>query len=756
MPDLGVYDLTDAAEKLELEELAGFYDEGLMGNIELAKYYAWLKGQVQKGVDTDWLVKPLRNSFNHRHGINFEGGDKALRYKIYLGASLAPGVIKETDLNTKTGKVDLLYRFNNFLISNQLNIDYSIGKRSSVYGSFKQYTLLNPYYSPYDENGNLVKLLDETSLNFGSNSSSASNPLYNTQFGYKDESRQFTMREALKIEYNPMKNMRLSVDFTLTRNDSKVETFKSAQHTDFKNVDDPDYKGQFTQSKTEGYNYRLSFTGSYNRAFGSDHLLSLFAQYSLTENSGDATTISMTGFPNDRLDEVYLGTNYKSISGSEGTSRALGFVFTVNYSLKQRYAIDYSMRIDASSQFGANNRYAPFWSVGLRWNMEKENFIRSLGWVDELVLRGSYGITGSQGFSPYQSLQSYTYSGMMQTYKGFDVVGAKLYSFGNPDLKWQKTKNYNLALDFTLFKNVVSAQVEYYSKLTTNTLLDYSLAPSVGFSSVKENLGSISNKGIEATLRVMPYSDASKQAYWNVILTGAHNKSRIREISNALKYQNEQQLSKTTDRPLPRYEEGYSQTIIWAVPSMGIDPATGEEIFMTREGTLTGVWDAVDQIPMGDTEPKMSGTFSTTFNYKGFGITLAGRYKWGGQMYNYTLLEKVENADLRRNVDKRALTSRWKKPGDYAFFKKIDGNNRTKTKASSRFIMDENEFSLNTINLSYRMDAQKHQFLKKTGVSAMTVGLYMEDIFRLSTVKIERGIDYPFSRQVSMSLNLLF
>lgn len=576
-------------------------------------------------------------------------------------------------------------------------------------------------------------------------------------FGYKDESQDFQVREALRLEYTPLEALRLRLDFTLNRTDGKVEVFKSAQHTDFEGVSDPAYKGSFDKTKSEGVNYRVGITGSYNKVFGGEHLLSAFAQYSIAENSSNMETLSMTGFPNDRLDEIFLGTNYRNITGSEGVSRSLGFVMTLNYSWKQRYAMDYSMRLDASSQFGKNNRMAPFYSVGLRWNAGKEEFIKRLGIFDELVLKGSYGMTGSQDFSPYQALQAYTYAGMMNVYKSFDVVGAKLYSMGNPNLKWQKTKDYNVSLDFSILKNLVSAKVEYYHKQTENTLLDYALAPSVGFSNVKDNLGTISNKGVEATLRIMPYSNPAKQAYMNVVITGARNKSTIEKISNALKYQNEQQIAKTDTRPLPRYESGYSQTIIWAVPSMGIDPISGEEVFLKRNGLLTSVWDAADQVPMGDTEPKFAGTYSVNFQYKGFGLTLAGTYKCGGQMYNYTLLDKVENANLRMNVDRRVLTDRWKKIGDKAFFKKLDGDAlRADTKASSRFIMDENEFALKTINLSYRMDAQHTKGLAKVGIDALTMGMYMEDVFRLSTVKMERGINYPFSRSVSFSLNVVF
>lgn len=777
-PDLSVYDLMNAEEKLRIEEMAGYYS--YKDDLGLMNYYNNLRQEVLRGVNTYWLAEPVQTSFSHRHGLTVEGGDRTLRYKIYLGAKWAPGVMKESDLNTKTGKIDLNYRANKILINNSLSVDYSDGARTSPYGSFQEYARVNPYYRKTDSHGNIRQLLDDnrTGDGFGDvvayYGTPTLNPLWNKQFESKDESRDFELREALKVEYLPIDNLRLSLDFTLTRKDGTVEIFKSAQHNDFYQESDPAKKGSYDWTKKEGTSYRLSLSGAYNKAFG-DHLLAAYVRYSINENSTKTTTFSMMGFPNDKLSEVHMGTEFEDTEGSENVARTLAFMMTLNYSYKQRYALDYSMSVNASSEFGKNNRYAPFWSVGLRWNADRETFIKNLGIFEELILRGTYGITGSQGFTPYQSLQMYTYKNLMKTYKSSDVVGTEIYGLGNPDLKWQQTRNYNVSLDFSVLRNIVSARFEYYEKYTKNTLLDYSMAPSVGFSTMKENLGEISNKGYEVTLRLMPYSNPAKQAYWNIILNGARNKSKIEKISNALKVMNEKQMAeadkeddllnnpgmaledKRKKHPLPRYENGYSQTTIWAVRSMGIDPQTGREVFLTRDGQLTNLYSSSDQVPVGDTEPKFQGAVSTTFTYKGFSLTLAGQYRWGGQVFNQTLIDKVENANLRQNADRRALYSRWQKPGDQVLFKAIDGDiYKEDTKESSRFVMDDNEFAFTTINLSYRMEASRYDWLKRVGISSATIGFYMEDICRFSTVKMERGIEYPFSRQASMSLSVTF
>ena len=197
--------------------------------------------------------------------------------------------------------------------------------------------------------------------------------------------------------------------------------------------------------------------------------------------------------------------------------------------------------------------------------------------------------------------------------------------------------------------------------------------------------------------------------------------------------------------------------MIWAVRSLGIDPVTGREVYLDRDGNRKSTYDAVDQVPVGDTEPKLQGTMSLNFNWRGLSVSIASQYHFGGDMYNKTLLDKVENASIYNNLDHRAYTDRWLQPGDVSKYKSlqetIDGN---MTKASSRFVMKDNELTLSTINIQYRFEKRYDKFIERLGLSSASVGLYMEDLFHWSTIKIERGTEYPMSRSISMSLNLTF
>ncbi|MEY8684991.1 SusC/RagA family TonB-linked outer membrane protein [Bacteroides sp. AN502(2024)] len=771
-PDLTDYDLLEAANKLELERRAGFYDEDSYSLEDITNRnntYRKKLLEVLRGVNTYWLSQPLQTAFAHRHGINLEGGDESLRYKLYAGINQAPGIMKKTGVYGKSASLDIRYRYKGLLISNILYVDYSKSDRTSPYGSFKEYAQLNPYYRIHDENGQIAQYLERaihTNDNTGrSSGANVGNPMYNTLYNTFDRNVAFEVRDAFRAEYTPIPNLRLAMDLTLSKTTSDTDVFKSANHNDFISVYNISEKGSYVWNNSSNLDYDLSFTASYNKVFNNKQLLSAYLRYNVNEKKFHNAGAYATGFPNDNMDEIFLGAKAKKNSGSESTSRAFGGVATISYTYDQRYAADLNGRLDASSEFGKNNRYAPFWSAGVRWNADKEKFIRKLGLFDELVFRATYGITGTQGISTYEALQMYTYANSMRIYDSSDVVGTMLLGMGNPDLKWQTTDAYNIGVDFNMFNRILSGRFEYYYKLTKNTILDYSLAPSTGFSTIKDNLGNITNSGYEFSLRIMPYNNLQRQLNFNVVINGSHNVNKIKKISNALRIRNQELLKPDSNnpnklsRPMPRYEEGYSQSIIWAIRSLGIDPITGREIYLTRNGERTSEWNAVDVVPVGDMEPKLAGTLSANLNWKGLSISLAARYQFGGQVYNKTLVDKIENANLHYNVDKRAFTDRWNENeiGKPVKFKSVSSkNNGSQTFASTRFLMKDNQLIMNTVNIQYRFERRYCPFIKRLGLSNASVGLYLEDLFHFTTVKVERGIEYPMSRQASLSLNLTF
>ena len=247
-------------------------------------------------------------------------------------------------------------------------------------------------------------------------------------------------------------------------------------------------------------------------------------------------------------------------------------------------------------------------------------------------------------------------------------------------------------------------------------ITDVTLPGSSGFTYYKDNLGETLNEGVDLQVRFDIYRDKD----WNVSLWGNlnHNENEILKVSDALKAYNDQVNNSYKDaeegqesnnfisddiysEPIMKYEEGASLTSIFAMRSMGIDPVTGREIFLERDGSLSKTWKAAEQVVVGDTEPKASGSFGCNLTYKNLSLFASFSYDWGKQTYNQTLVDQVENADIQNsNVDRRVLTDRWQKPGDIVPLKDIREQSRT-TLPTSRFVQDENLLSLSSLTISY-------------------------------------------------------
>ena len=756
IPDLSSYNLMNSEEKILVEKLAGLYPENDLAS--LRDYESRLR-EVRRGVDTYWLSQPLRTAVQHRHAVTLEGGSQALRYKLYAGLNETPGVMKGSKRSTQTASLDLSYRLSKFQLKNSVTVDNAVGT-DSPYGSFSQYAMLNPYLRPYDEDGNVNKVMQTWNMLYSGsgNTYEIANPMYNATFHSLDRTTSLTIRELFKLEYRPADAWILQANVSLSKGISKDEVFRPGYHTAFNNVTDPTLKGDFSRAQSESFNYAIDFTAMYNKVFREKHYVTANLRYSVDQNQSETYGALVTGFPNDTMDHILFGQKYsENMTGSENTSRSIGGVLTAGYSYMYRYSFDATIRVDGSSQFGRDNRFAPFWSAGFKWDITNEPFMKSVEWMDDLVFATSYGITGTQGFAPYQSRQVYSYSDLMQYYLSSDASGIELVALGNDKLKWQQTATWNTRLELSLLKGRITARAEYYIKNTENSLAQITLAPSLGFSSYPANMGTLQNQGVELNIAFIPYRNEAKEAYWVISANGSHNRNKLTRISEALSRMNELNASTESISPLPRYVEGQSTTAIWAVRSLGIDPSTGDEILLKRDGSVTSEYDPVDAVICGDTEPKWQGNVNTSFNYMGFGINLGFTYRFGGQMYNSTLVQKVENADLRYNADRRVLQLRWQNPGDVAQYKRLTNSaNGSNTRQTSRFVMNENLFQMSSLSLTYRMDNNEYPFLRRLHISSMRWSFNMEDIFYLSSIKRERGTDYPFSRQFALSLNLVF
>ena len=757
LPDMSSYELCNSAEKLQVELNAGLYDYiGYNGVVYwedpnqqyvYSERYNDLLKETLRGVDTDWKAQPLRNAVGHKHVVYLEGGDEAFQYGIDFSFNDVAGVMKGSDRKTFSGGLTFSYRYKNLLLRDNLEVVYNRGD-NSPWGDFSEYTSMNPYFRPYDENGNLIKTY---TLYEGS---TETNPMWNAMIKTKDMSEYSQFTNNFYAEWRAFDGFKASARIGLTRTDDGAEVFLPATHTDFATYTTDellDRRGSYTY--TDGYSFQLSadINASYSKYFG-NHLLMANAGWTLNDETTKSMTMIAEGFPNDRLDDIGYARSYAEDSAptsTESTVRDIGVVAAVNYSYADRYLFDGSIRFSGSSQFGSENRWGKFWSLGLGWNLHHEKFMASAEWLDQLKIRGSIGFTGSQNFNSYQSQDTWTYY-KDNFYDG--NVGAYLMGMSNDRLKWQRKKDTDVGLEFTAFDSRLNIRLDYYNSITDDLLTDVTIPSSTGFTSYKENLGKVQNQGFEFYVNARVWENREKNGYVNIYVNGTHNTNKIKEISNFLASFNEEQSETVTNKPITRYEEGQSMSAIWAVPSRGIDPATGKDVFVKKNGRTTFEWNSDDLAVCGDTEAKLYGNFGFNFSYWGFIVNVGMMYELGGQIYNQTLVDKVENADLTMNVDRRIFSDRWTKPGDISRFKDIADN--TTTQATERFVEDNDIWTLSTVNVSYDFD--RFALIKKAGFDRLRLSFDMADVARASSVTIERGTSYPFARSFSFSLQAMF
>lgn len=733
-PDLHDYNLLNASEKLEYERLAGlFTDTSPSRQYTLDQDYARIFNNIQSGVETDWLSKPLRNAFSQSHSLSVDGGDERAKYNLGVRYGKDAGVMKGSDRSRLSTNFRLSYNVSGkFFVSNSSTIS-SVTNNESPYGDFSDWAKMNPYENPYDSDGKLrVSLYHDLA-----------NPLYDASLGSYTNTNAFDFLNTTSIQLWFGEKVRLDGDFTINRNKQNRRSFTSPLAYSEIRSKSADQRGSLLDNTVNTTTLQGKLMLSYNNYFFKKLFLTAMGGSSVESTSSDAATYRSIGYYSDKLGHPAFATSYDSSrpSGSDTQTRGVGVFVNANTIWDNKYFLDLIYRYEGSSRFGKNQRFAPFWSVGGGWNIHNEKFMKGTP-VQLLKLRASVGYLGNINFTAYQALTTYSYNSSYFYGKG---TGATPITIGNPDLKWERTLSTNIGLDFTAFRGRVDLSADYYIKNTDDLLLPITKAPSVGVTTSLENIGEVQNKGFELRLRTIPIQNKDWQ--WSLGLTYALNKNKIKKISNSLREQNEKNQSDNGVAPLPIYEEGQSLTALKVVPSAGIDPSTGQEIFIKRNGAYTFVYDTNDKVIFGDTNPSGTGSVFSYLTYKRFALSCTFQYSFGGALYNETLATKVEGAKPIYNADERVLNNRWKTPGTVAKYKRI--NDTATPYQTSRFVQRNNYLRMSSLSLSYEVPTN---FIQKFGLKRMFLELLTNDLFYLSTAKRERGLNYPYDRSFEFSL----
>lgn len=761
--------MMNASEKLEFERLSGKYSAvkqragGLAGSIlyqkSLDELYNYRLRDVLSGVDTYWLSEPVHTAFTHGHSARVTGGSNDLAVDVGLKYKNTDGVMKGADRETYGGNIGLTFRRGKIVISNSFNISGYEGNES-YYGSFSTWANASPYFRKHNADGGIDKYLQKRDdLGYVDSSHSGTgmalsaitkdivNPLYDASLPFEDKQRNLYFSNSFFVQYNINDYVRIKGGFDMSKDNTKYNKFTSPEHSQYDYVD-AKLKGEYSYRNYTSSSYKGYINATYAQTFARVHSLTANIRGTIESSENELTGFKATGFKAGDQAKPNQGKYPEGGNPiyNEQLQREVALIASANYNYDLRYLLDATLSVDGASTFGSNKIYQTFWSVGAGWNINRERFARDWKWLDLLKIRASMGTSGNQNIGTVYS------NSLFQDYLATNVFGqgAYLYQLGNPNLPWQVAKDYGAGLDLRMMNGRLSMTFDYFNTKTDPLVININQAPSTGIVTYPFNLGHMTKKGYEAVVSYSPIYNLEERIIWTIRATGAHSKSEFGGLGNRLDDLENQST-------MQRYKDGQSPTALWAVQSYGIDPSTGKEIFIKKDGTFTYLYDPTDVSVVGDTRPDLMGVISTAFRYKNFSANIAFRYSIGGDKYNTTLYNKVENitlADLEKNQDKRALYNRWTTVGQQARFKGI-GIVETASERTSRFVQKDNYLTCESISLSYELN--NNPWLKKNlGVRNMRASIFAYDIFRLETSKVERGIESPFRRAIAMSLSLSF
>ena len=458
--DLSDYNLMNAAEKLEFERLSGRYDDfsSYSNNVVLQKLYNERLAEVIRGVDTYWMSEPLRTVLNHSHNIYIDGGDNAMRYGLGIGYNNSNGVMKGSDRNVISANIDLTYRKKSLLFSNKFSLDVTHTEREPV--AFSKFAQANPYFRKKLENGYIPLWLEDSGTQ--QNSAYIKNPLYEWTIKNTNIGNTIQLRDNFSIEWRIFTSLRATARLGLTKSVGRTEQFKSPKHPDFLETEKLK-QGSFSASSSESFSYNGDLNLAFGKIFIEKHQVNLVGGWSFNEHKKKSDGYRVVGFNDDLHQNPAFSTGFsdgQKPTYSLSKSRSTSFFLNANYSFMNRYLMDFNLRADGTSKFGANKRFSSTWAVGLAWNLHNEEFMRKLDIFTNFKIRASIGNPGNQNFDAYQAMKIYRYNVEYQNMFGSSAI---IDQFGNKNLNWQRTLDKNIGVDLSILNNRVQIPTRYLS-----------------------------------------------------------------------------------------------------------------------------------------------------------------------------------------------------------------------------------------------------------------------------------------------------
>ncbi|MFT3681368.1 MAG: TonB-dependent receptor [Ferruginibacter sp.] len=665
--------------------------------------------------DVNWGKLAFQNGSVKQYNVSLTGGDARTKFLLSGSYNDQTGILLENRLTRMTGRINIDHTINSyFKVGTNISLNQTNNYRLPSDNAFSnplQLNALPPIQPKLNEEG----LLNEATIYY--------NALIDFEGNNKNESK--TMRTIsnayLEVSFNPYLK------------------FRSQAGIDWNNLQENQFLGRRTlDGAPNGYSYSNQATASvftstntlnYNNSFANSSTLDALA--GIEYQKGQTTGSGVTGlaFPNDRFTKIASAAIISAGTSSETGFKFLSYFARANYKLMDRYLLGASFRMDGSSRFAENNRYGSFPSVSVGWIISEENFMKNSQAFSFLKLRSSYGKTGNA------EIGNFGYRSLYAASAYASVSGLIASQIGDEKLQWENTKQFDVGLDFGLFGNRISGEIDYFTKKTTNLLLDVPVPAINGYSTITKNIGDMSNKGFEVVLNGVILKGEFK---WNASVNISTYRNKVTRLVAPVA---------PGSRTLGRLAVGSPFGEFYGKKYLGVDPANGDALFLGPDGKATNVYEDAPDTVVGNPNPDYYGGINNHFAYKNFDLDIQCQFVKGGDLYNIAGIFQSNNANYFDNQTLDQMNF-WRKPGDVTNIPQPrlytdNGGNK-----SSRWIQDGSYFRVKSVNLGYNLP---RSILKSAKIEAARV--YISGNNLLTFTKYT-GYDPEVNTQYISNVNL--
>ncbi len=646
---------------------------------------------VTDGVNTDWVDEVLRKGIYQQYQLSTSGGNDRTRF--YLSGSYRDeeGVQLNNRFARYTGSFNLDHKANQKL-SFGLNLSLGSTKNRRVFsdnavdGVYGSAIRSLPYYAPFNEQSKLYTPNDPNYQGFP-NGNPVAEALLPRQITYGVK-----MLGGINAEYAFLPSLRLRTKFSLDYNNSEEDTYNPTG-TFYGSLPSIGGQGYGAYAASSLAIFLNSTVLTYSTSIAENHHISALLGGELLRSQGRSSSVQGRIFPRDEFTYIASAGVVDAGSSFYGQNGLVSGFGEIKYDYKDKYLLSATARYDGSSRFGQDRKFGFFPSASVGWRVKEENFLKDIDFIEDLKLRASYGFTGNERIGNFQFLGTWGAT----TYNGSSGVGPS--SLSNPNLQWERTREANIGLDVAFWKGRLSFTAEVYDNVTDALLFAEPLPATTGFGALQGNIGSISNRGFEFTLRSVNFDGGFR---WTTDLNFSRNDNKVVELAS--------------EQPLFRgftaagvgatnvIKVGEPLGTFWGLKYLGVDVATGDALYedFNGDGRIT----TDDAQVIGNAQPKLIGGLTNNFSWKGIDVSAFLQFSYGNKVMNYSnsfLLNP--GTDLRVNQTRAALR-RWQKPGDITDVPRYEYNNGFNSYSSSRLLEDGSYLRLKNVAIGYTIPSK--------------------------------------------------